>query len=74
MEDRSTADMARVKAREAEVRQALACGEPVVDAGPFNMVQLGLAPVYVDGSGRFWRHQGRILTLVRGSRIAIEPE
>lgn len=39
MADRADTDLARIKARESEVRQALARGETMVDAGPFNMAQ-----------------------------------
>lgn len=70
-DDRVARDMAAIKARESEVRQAIARGDTVVDAGPFGMSQLGLLPVIADEWGRLWIVHGskleRVLTAAPGA-------
>jgi hypothetical protein len=58
-------NMAAIKGREAAVRDAIRRGEPMVEAGPFNVAQLGLYPVYGDRQGRLWRNEGGVLVLVK---------
>lgn len=63
VENRAERDLAAIKGREAAVREALARGDAVVEAGPFGMAQLGLLPVVADAAGGLWICSGT--TLVR---------
>jgi hypothetical protein len=64
MDERAKADMAAIKGRVADARQAIANGVNDVEIGQFTTAQLGLAPVVVDAAGRLWRHEPGRLVLI----------
>lgn len=66
--ERQAADLAAIKAREENVKDAIRRGEPSVDTGPFTAYQLDLHAVMADRWGRMWRVDGTKLTLISGPR------
>jgi hypothetical protein len=58
-------DLAAIKARVQNVRDAIRRGEPMVAAdGSFNADQLGLRPILADEWGRLWRSDCDRLVLI----------
>jgi hypothetical protein len=71
-DERSRADMAAIKAREAAVRDAIRRREPEVDTGPFQPRQLGLFPVVADRRGGIWMVLDQRLELL--AEVSVEKE
>lgn len=64
MDERTKADLAAIKEREAAVRRQIAEGAKEVDMGPFTLPQLGLSVAVVDRWGHLWRVEGQKLVKV----------
>lgn len=68
IDERMARDLAAIKDRERNARDAIRRGEPTVRIGPLGSSQLGLRAIVADEWGRIWRVDGERLTLLVGPR------
>lgn len=62
--EREAAELAAIKAKLGQAREAIARGDAMVDCGSFVLGQLGLSMAVCDKAGRIWRVDGTRLVLV----------